>query len=88
MSRDKEDGSYTFLLGRVIGFRDVRWCLGTIELNFIIARLDTALGVIPAAMSREVFDLSNLSENAIVAMNADIKADLADLKDFIRPILE
>ena len=88
MSRDKEDGSYTFLLGRVIGFRDVCWCLGTIELNFIIARLDTALGVIPAAMSREVFDLSNLSENAIVAMNADIKADLADLKDFIRPILE
>ena len=85
MSGKKEDGSYTFLLGRVIGFRDVRWRLGAIELNFVIAQLDTALGVIPAAMSREVFDLSNLSENAIVAMNADIKADLADPKDFIRP---
>ncbi len=84
MTREKKDGSYTFLLGRIVGFRDVRWRLGTIELNFVIARLDTALGVIPAAMSRDVFDLSNLRENAIVAMNADIKADLASPKNFIR----
>ena len=75
-----DDESYTFLLGKVISYRDVIWRLGTIELSFIITWLDTALGAIPAAMSRKVFDLSALREGVIIAMNADIKADFYDPK--------
>ena len=75
-----DDESYTFLLGKVISYRDVIWRLGTIELSFIITWLDTALGAIPAAMSRKVFDLSALREGVIIAMNSDIKADFYDPK--------
>ncbi len=78
------DESYTFLLGKVVDFRDVRWQLGKHTLDFVITRLDTALGVIPAAMGREVFDLAELTAGKIIAMNADIKADLARPEDYIQ----
>ena len=73
-----EGDTYTFLLGTVKGYRDVIWTLGDRKLIFLIVWLDTALGVIPAAMSPEVFDLSSLKEGALIAMDADIKADLYD----------
>ncbi len=74
--REKDGESYTFLLGKVVEYRDVVWRLGECDLGFVIARIDTALGIIPAAMSRSVFDLSGLAPGKLVAMNADIKADL------------
>ena len=78
----EEDESYSFLLGKVLSWQDVRWMIGENALDFVIVWLDTALGEIPAAMGREVFDLSKLKEGAIIAMNADIKADLSNSKDF------
>ena len=36
-------------------------------------------------MGKDVFDLSNLQIGCIVAMNADIKADLAKEENFIYP---
>lgn len=82
-SKKEDDETYTFLLGTVKSWKEVRWSLGEDTLDFIIVRLDTALGVIPAAMGREVFDLSLLKEGAIIAMNADIKAELAKPEDYI-----
>ncbi|MBQ3216741.1 MAG: hypothetical protein IJB35_02875, partial [Oscillospiraceae bacterium] len=56
---------------------------GEAALPFVLAKVDTALGAIPVAMGREVFDLKELKAGCIVAMNADIKADLARDEDFM-----
>ena len=82
---EDEDEHYSFLLGTVLSWREVSWKIGENALPFLIVWLDTALGVIPAAMSSEVFDLSQLKEGAIIAMSADIKADLSVQDDFIIP---
>lgn len=61
--------------GLKISFGDVSW-------DFVLAHIHCALGTVPAAMGREVFDLSGLAPNTIVAMNADVKADLSKPDDF------
>ena len=80
---DSKNENYTFLLGKVASFQNVRWKLGKEDLDFVLVWLDTALGRIPAAMGPEVFDLSKLAEGKIIAMNADIKGDLSKPEDFV-----
>ena len=47
------------------------------KLPFVLAKVDTAAGVVPVAMGRDVFDLSNLTVGCIVAMDTVVKADVA-----------
>ena len=84
-SRKQEDESYSLLLGRVLSMRDVSVVLGDVELSFVLAKVDTALGNVPMAMGREVFDLSSLRIGSIVAMNASVNADVAKYEDFEHP---
>ncbi len=79
---DNEDNSFSFLIGRVKDLRDVRISFGDVSWDFVLAHIHCALGTVPAAMGREVFDLSGLAPNTIVAMNADVKADLSKPDDF------
>ena len=74
---EKDDTNYTFMLAKVLSFRDVTWKLGELILNFIIARARTAAGVMPVVLSRDYFDLEKLKVGSILAMNADIKALMA-----------
>lgn len=83
--KDDNDESYSFMIGRVISYQDVEIAFGQAVYPFILAQVDTALGVIPVSMSREVFDLANLKEGCVVAMNTEIKADLAKEEDFKYP---
>ena len=79
----EDDEIFSFLLGKVDSWKEIRWKIGDRELEFVIIRLDTALGTIPVAAGREVFDLSGLAKGAIIAMSADIKADLSRPGDFV-----
>ena len=76
------DEHYSFLIGSVKSYSDVSWEFGEFKLDFVVATLDTALGNIPVAMSRDVFDLSALSVDSVIAMKADIKVDLSNAEDF------
>lgn len=71
----KDDETYSLVIGTVRSHRDVsiRSSIGTIR--FTILWLDTALGLLPTAASREVFDLGGLAVGKAVTMCADIKAD-------------
>lgn len=71
------DEIYATVVGKVMAARDVRMQAGDRSIDFVIAWLDTALGMIPAAMSRDVFDLESLAPGKTVVMNANLKADLA-----------
>lgn len=81
-SNKRHDESYSFVIGRVVSFRNVEVSFGETVLLFVLSQVDTALGVIPVPMSRDVFDLENLEVGCIVAMNTDIKADVARNEDF------
>lgn len=83
--KKKNGESYSFLIGKVISYRDVEIAFGETVYPFVLAQVDTALGVIPVSMGREVFDLEELQVGCIVAMNADIKADMAKDEDFTYP---
>lgn len=80
-----EEEHYSFLIGRVVDFRDVEIAFGEQIYSFVLAKVDTALGVIPIGIGREVFDLSEIQVDCIVAMNADVKADMARKEDFKYP---
>ncbi len=73
----KDDETYSFVFGTVTAYRDVSITVGQTQLSFIAAQLDTALGILPTAMSREVFDLDKLAVGKVIAMKADIKADFS-----------
>ena len=83
--KKKSDESYSFVVGRVVSYQDVEIAFGETVYPFVLAQVDTALGIIPVSMGRDVFDLENLREGCIVAMNADIKADFAKDDDFKYP---
>lgn len=84
-SKKKDDESYSFAVGEVVSFRDVEIAFGEKTYPFVLAQVDTALGIIPISMSRDVFDLKNLQVGCIVSMAADIKADLAKEEDWYGP---
>ena len=75
--KKQKDESYSFVLGKVVSYREVEIEFGETVYQFVLAMMDTALGIIPVSMGRDVFDLRNLRAGCMVAMNADIKADLA-----------
>ena len=83
--KKKSDESYSFVLGKVVSYRDVEIAFGETVYPFVLAQVDTALGVIPVSMGREVFDLERLRVGCVVAMNADIKADMSKDEDFKYP---
>ncbi len=76
-NEDYEGETFSFLIGTVKSFRDVSVVFGDCTLPFVIAQVESALGLLPTAMGRDVFDLSRLAPGKIVAMYADIKADFA-----------
>lgn len=83
--KKKSDESYTFLIGTVLSYRDVEIAFGDASYPFVLAQVDTGLGVIPVSMGRDVFELEDLQVGSVVAMNADIKADLAKDGDYSFP---
>lgn len=78
----KNGGNYSFVLGDIVDFKDVEVTLGEMVLSFVLAKVDTSLGVIPVGMSRDVFDLEQLKVGSVIAMNTYIKVDLAKDEDF------
>lgn len=68
---------FSVIVGIVISVRDVEVCFGNYRIPFVIAQIDSALGLLPTAMGRDVFDLDGLAPGKAIMMYADIKADFA-----------
>ena len=77
LSEKDADDAYTLIFGTVTSFRDVQVDMGQTRLDFVLAKVRTALGVIPVAMGRDVFSIEGLCPGKVLAMNAYVKADLA-----------
>lgn len=68
----------SFIIGEVLGFKNVEVNIADNNIKFKIIELDTAIGNMPVAVHEENFDLSKLKKGALVGMVADIKADLSE----------
>ncbi len=78
LGTEEDEGEiYSFLVGTVKSIRDVEISFGGYTVPFTIAQLETALGLLPTAMGRDVFELEALAPGKVIAMNADIKVDFA-----------
>ena len=51
-------------------------------MRLLAVGFESKTGVVPAAMGRDVFDIEKLKPGMVVAMNADVKADLSKPEDF------
>ena len=69
--------TFSVIVGTVRSVRDVEVRFGKTKIPFVIAQVDSALGLLPTAMGRDVFDLDGLVPGAAVIMYSDIKADFA-----------
>lgn len=76
------EACYTFLLGRVSSLRRVTLRLGEFRVPLVLAQAETALGSVPVPLNGGWFDLRTLRVGSLLAMNADVKADLAADADF------
>ena len=81
-SKSENDETYSFIVGTVESFEDVSVSFGKYILDFVLAQVRTAMGIVPVAMGRDVFDIEKLKPGMVVAMNADVKADLSKPEDF------
>lgn len=73
--RDDNGEIFSFVVGIVKSVREVSVFLGERTVAFVIIQLNSALGLLPVAAGREVFDLGGLAPGCAITMYADIKAD-------------
>ena len=71
-----DDEPCSFIIGKVINFKDVKVNIADNYVEFKIIYLDTGVGNMPVAVNSENFDLSKLKKGALIGMIANIKADL------------
>ena len=73
--KDPEE-HYTFFLGTVESFEKGEIAFGDLVVDYTIAIVSSGLGRIPVIMNNECFDLSRIHKGCVLAIYADIKADL------------
>ena len=65
----------SLIIGRVVSFSSVNAIIGEELVPFTLIKVKTSIGIIPVAASKEAFDLSNLEEDKLILMIANVKAD-------------
>ena len=83
-----EEAVFSHVHGVVKDCREAKVDFFGMEVPFTIVWLKTGAGMMPAAMSRDVFDLSELAPGKVIVMRADIKADMANKRDFDHSLAE
>ena len=69
--------TYTYFFGKVSSIREVESEDFGDRVAFLVVGVDSGMGTIPVAMSRECFDLGELAVGKVLEMRADIKADFS-----------
>ena len=74
---------YNKVFGTVVSMKDVELQMDPLTLNFVLAKVRTGFGIVPVAMSRELFDLENLAPGCALDIEGRIVADLGDPNMFV-----
>lgn len=76
---------YNKLFGTVVSMKDVEVHLEPLTLSFVLAQVRTAFGIVPVAMSRELFDLKELAPGCALDIEGRVVADLGNPAMFVPP---
>lgn len=76
--KNEDEVPWSLVAGTIKSYENATMSFGNQKYEIIIAQLDTALGVIPTMIGKEVFDISNIAVGKIVFMNACIKANFSN----------
>lgn len=72
---NNDEAPWSFVVGVVEAFSDVTIALGEHKHEAYIVYLNTAIGILPTLVGKEMFDTQKLSKGKIIGMNAYIKAN-------------
>ena len=70
-----KDEPCSFIIGKILNYRDVEANIADTIVKFKIIDLQTAVGIIPVAVNEENFDLSKIDKDKLICILADVKAD-------------
>lgn len=65
----------SIIIGRVVSFSSVNAIIGEELVPFTLIKVKTSIGIIPVAASKDVFNLSDLEEDKLIVVIANVKAD-------------
>ncbi len=68
----------SFIIGKIIDYRDVEVIMADIKVNFTIIDLETGVGVIPVAVHERNFDIRKIAKEKLIGMLTDVKADFRE----------
>lgn len=68
---------HTLMAGTVLSAEEVSVQFGEIQVDFVMAMLDTALGKMPVPMCRTYFDIEGIAPRKVIMMQANVKVDFA-----------
>ena len=69
------DEPSSIIIGEIEYYRDVTLKIADIDIDFTIIYINTAIGILPVATSRENFKLDKLEKGNLLVMITDLKAD-------------
>ena len=72
---EQTNETYSFLVGEVLDYKEVLLDIGGSDFKFVIAYVDTGVGILPAALNTVNLDSGMLARGKYIAMYTDIKAD-------------
>ena len=70
-----KDEPCSFIIGKIINYRDVEVNIADIIIKFKVINLQTAIGEIPVAAHEENFDLRKIEKGKLIGMFTNVKAD-------------
>lgn len=76
--KSEDEPPWSLVAGTIKSYEDATLSFGNQKHEVIIAQLDTALGVLPTLIGKEVFDVRNIAVGKIIFMNAYIKANFSN----------
>lgn len=71
---------YSTFIGKIQEYQECKVQFDK-EYDFILAKVDTAFGVIPMPLNKNYFDLSKLRTGSYILASADVKVNFFDLKE-------
>ena len=71
----KNNEPSSLIIGVIESYRDITTLFGNVEVSFTIINLKTGVGIIPVAVSKDIFNLTNIDNNRIVMMLCNLKAE-------------
>lgn len=74
---------YPKLFGTVVSAREIRTSVGSLDMEFVSAKVRTALGVIPVPINKDLFNIEAIEPGNALDMSGTIALDFSQRTEFM-----